>query len=124
MSTSKTAAAPGVLPEMPKNAEEIARNVQGGVATAMELPKKMMECNLDTSAEFLTFISRRMKAQAELLSGVVHCHDVGEAADMQRKFMEKVSSDYAEEMNHLADIARKNFQTMSSLMSPQAANGR
>jgi Phasin protein len=124
MSTSKSASPASPPPEAVASTDEIARTMQGGIAKAMELPKKLMECNFDTSAELLTFLSRRMKAQAELLSGVVHCQDMGEAAEMQRKFLEKVTKDYAEEMNHLADIARKNFETMSGAMSREAQNGQ
>ncbi len=89
----------------------------------MEFPKKMLEANLDTGAELLTFMSRRMKAQADLFSGVGHCHDMTEAADMQRNFWEKVTKDYSEEMNHLAEIARKNFETMSGLMAAKTNGG-
>jgi hypothetical protein len=73
-----------------------------------------------TGSELLTFIRRRMRPQAELFSGVGHCHNMDEATAMQRTFWEKVSKDYSEEMNHLAEIARKNFETVSGLMSPKA----
>jgi Phasin protein len=103
--------------------ENMTRSVQDGLATAMEIPKKILEANLDTGAEFLTFMSRRMKAQADLFSGVGHSHDVTEAADMQRSFWEKVTKDYSEEMNHLAEIARKNLEMMSGLMAPKTTGG-
>jgi hypothetical protein len=115
MSASKSA---GTAP-----VENLTRSVQDGLATAMEVPKKVMEANLDTGAELLTFMSRRMKAQADLFSGVGHCHNMDEATDMQRTFWEKVTRDYSDEMNHLAEIARKNFETVSGLMSPKANGG-
>jgi Phasin protein len=115
MSASKNA---GAAP-----AESLTRNVQDGLATAMEIPKKIMEANLDTGAELLTFMSRWMKAQADLCNGVGHCHDLTEAADMQRMFWDKVTKDYSEEMNHLAEIARKNFEAMSGLMTPKTNGG-
>jgi Phasin protein len=120
MSASKTAGASGQQNAGTGPTEGLTRSVQDGLATAMEIPKKIMEANLDTGAELLTFMSRRMKAQADLFSGVGHCHDMTEATDMQRTFWEKVTKDYSEEMNHLAEIARKNFQTVSGLMTPQA----
>jgi Phasin protein len=120
MSASKTAGASGQQNAGTGPTENLTRSVQDGLATAMEIPKKIMEANLDTGAELLTFMSRRMKAQADLFSGVGHCHDMTEATDMQRTFWEKVTKDYSEEMNHLAEIARKNFQTVSGLMTPQA----
>jgi hypothetical protein len=103
--------------------EAVALSVQNGLATAMEVPKKVMEANLETGTELLMFMTRRMKAQADLFSGVGHCHDMGEATDMQRTFWEKVSKDYAEELNHLAEIVRKNFETVSGLMSPKTNGG-
>jgi hypothetical protein len=127
MSASKTAGTQGQENAGAGPMENLTRSVEGGLATAMEIPKKIVEANLDTGAELLTFMSRRMKAQADLFSGVGHCHDVTEATDMQRTFWDKVTKDYADEMNHLAEIARKNFQTMSGLMSPHpngAANDR
>jgi Phasin protein len=127
MSASKTAGASGQQNAGTGPTEGLARSVQDGLATAMEIPKKVMEANLDTGAELLTFMSRRMKAQADLFSGVGHCHNMDEATNMQRTFWEKVTKDYAEEMNHLAEITRKNFQTVSGLMAPQpngAANQR
>jgi hypothetical protein len=112
MSASKSA---GTAP-----VENLSRSVQNGLATAMQVPKKVMESNLEVGTEFLMFMTRRLKAQADLFSGVGYCHDIGEATDMQRTFWEKVTSDYSEEMNHLAEIARKNFETVSGLMSPKA----
>jgi hypothetical protein len=100
--------------------ESLTRTAQEGFAKAMEVPKKVMEANLDTGAELLTFMSRRLKAQADLFNGVGHCHDATEAADMQRTFWTKVTKDYSEEMDHLAEIARKNFATVSGLMSPKS----
>jgi hypothetical protein len=97
--------------------ESLTRSVQESFATAMGIPKKIMEANLDTGAELLTFMSRRMKAQAELFNGVGHCHDLSEASDMQRTFWEKVTRDYSQEMNHLAEITRKNFDSVSGLIS-------
>lgn len=110
MSASKSRGAPP--------AENLTQTVQDGIASAMEVPKKMLEANLDTSAELLAFMSRRMKAQAELFSGVGHCRELSEASDIQRAFWEKAARDYSEEMNRLAELARRNFETMSGLVSP------
>ncbi|MGL4636144.1 MAG: phasin family protein [Beijerinckiaceae bacterium] len=123
MSASKSAGTSGQSPSDISSVESITRSMQGGLAQAMEIPKKVMEANLDTGSELLTFMSRRMKAQADLFSGVGHCHDMTEAADMQRNFWAKVTKDYTEEMNHLSEIARKNFETMSALMSPKSGSG-
>ncbi len=123
MSASKSAGVSGQYSTGAGPTESLTRSVQDGLATTMEIPKKVIEANLDTGAEFLTFMSRRMKAQADLFSGVGHCHNMDEATDMQRTFWEKVTRDYSEEMNHLAEIARKNFETVSGLISPKVNGG-
>ena len=123
MSAPKSAAATGQQQFGAGSAENLTRSVQDGLATTMEIPKKIMEANLETGSELLTFMSRRMKAQADLFSGIGHCHNADEAADMQRKFWDKVTRDYSEEMNHLAKIARKNFETVSGLMAPKTNGG-
>jgi hypothetical protein len=102
--------------------ENLTLSVQDGLATAMKFPTKIMEANFDTGAELLTFISRRMKAQADLFSGVGHSHDMTEAADMQRTFWDKVTQDYADEMKHLAAIIHRNFQAAAGPIAP-LANG-
>jgi hypothetical protein len=123
MSASKSAGVTGQPQAGTAPVESLTRSVQDGLATAMEVPKKVMEANLDTGAELLTFMSRRMKAQADFFNGVGHCHNLSEAADVQRTFWEKVTKDYSEEMNHLAEIARKNLETVSGLMSPKSNGG-
>jgi hypothetical protein len=124
MSASKNTNTPGQQQAGEKagiaGVESLTRTTQEGFAKAMEVPKKVLEANLDTGAELLTFMSRRMKAQADLFNGVGHCHDLTEAADMQRTFWTKVTKDYSEEMDHLAEIARKNFSTISGLMAPRS----
>jgi hypothetical protein len=119
MSAPKSAAATGQQQFGSGSAESLTRSVQDGLAITMEIPKKIMEANLETGSELLTFMSRRMKAQADLFGGIGHCHNADEAADIQRVFWEKVSRDYSEEMNHLARIARKNFENVSGLMAPK-----
>jgi hypothetical protein len=123
MSASKTAGTSGQQTAGMGPTDDLTRTVQDGLAQAMAIPKRIIEANLDTGAELLTFMSRRMKAQADLFSGVGHSHDMTETSDMQRTFWEKVHKDYSEEMNHLAEIARKNFQIMSSLLAPHANDG-
>jgi hypothetical protein len=104
MSASKNANTSGQQQAGIAGVESLSRTAQDGLAKAMEVPKKVMEANLDTGAELLTFMSRRMKAQADLFNGVGHCHDMTEAADMQRMFWTKVTKDYSEEMKSPARI--------------------
>ncbi len=95
--------------------EAVTKSVQSNLASSMEVPKKFFEANLDTGAELLAFMGRRMKAQSELWSGLGHCKDLSEATEMQKAFMEKVTKDYTVELSQLTEIARKNLDVMSSL---------
>jgi hypothetical protein len=113
------------LPAHQNGAEEseaITHSLQDGLATAMEFPRKVIEAQLDTSAEILTFISKRMRAQANFVVGVGHSHDATEAAEIQRLFWEKVTEDYSQELNHLAQIIQKNLSNARKTMS-SSANG-
>ncbi len=99
--------------------DKIMKSVQANMANLMSVPQKVIEANLETGAELLNFMSRRMKSQSELWSRVGHCHGIDEAAEAQRLFVEKLSKDYAEEMGHLAAVFRKNLDTVTGAVSEQ-----
>jgi hypothetical protein len=93
--------------------------VQAGVVRAMAVPQRLLEAQMATSAELLTFVSRRMQAQAELWQSLGRCHDMGEAARTQRQFLERVSHDYTEEMTQLVELARRNFTSVAETVGRQ-----
>lgn len=95
----------------------MAQAVQSRLTTAMTLPQKVMEANLQTTAEIFTFMSRRMKAQAELWDGLGHCQDMAQASEMQRRFFDSVSKDYRDEMTTIVELARRNLNTVTGLMA-------
>jgi hypothetical protein len=98
---------------------DIVKSVQANMANMMMVPQKVIEANLETGAELLNFMSRRMKSQSELWSRISHCHGMDDAADAQRIFVESLTKDYANEMNQLAGVFRKNLETVTSAVSEQ-----
>jgi hypothetical protein len=99
--------------------ESVTKSVHNGIASAITMPKKLMETQLDVGAELLAFMGRRMKAQADLWSSLGHCSDLSEATNMQKCFIEKVTKDYTEEATQLSDIARKNLEVVAGLASSE-----
>ncbi len=122
MTTQKTTySGNGNEQNSPKTVEDMTKTVQSGLASAMIVPKKLLEANLDAGAELLAFMGRRMKAQADLWSSLGHCSDLTEATNMQKCFMEKVTKDYTDEASQLSDIARKNLEVVAGLASSEVS---
>jgi len=102
----------GAVPTV--SVESLAKAMQSGFADAAALPRKVMEANGETSAEILAFMGRRFRAQAEFWDGLAHCKDLNGVADIQRRFVETMTRDYGEEMNHLVAITEKNLRAVAS----------
>jgi hypothetical protein len=102
-----------------KTVDDMTKSAQSSLASAMVVPKKLIEAHLDAGAELLAFMGRRMKAQADLWSSLGHCSDLSEATNMQKSFIEKVTKDYTEEATQLSDIARKNLEVVAGLASSE-----
>jgi hypothetical protein len=100
----------------------VAQAVDTRLTIAMTLPRKVMEANLQTTAELLTFMSRRMKAQAELWDGLGHCTDAAQASEMQRRFFDGVTQDYRDEMTTIVELARRNLNAVTGLMTERRAS--
>jgi hypothetical protein len=113
MSTAKSSEALSGMPG------DIMKTMQAGMANMMTVPQKVMEANLETGAELLSFMSRRMQSQSDLWNRIGHCHGIDEAADAQRLFVESLAKDYADEMGQLAGVFRKNLETVTSAVSDQ-----
>ncbi len=103
---------------------QIGKSIQDGLTNALAAPQKLFEANLATGVELMAFVSRRMQAQAELFGTITQCHGVEEVTAAQRAFLQKATEHYGAELNHLADIARKNIALMTDTMieAPRAAN--
>ena len=92
---------------------DIGKSIQDGLTKAITTPQKLFEAHMAASVELMSFVSRRMQAQAELLGLMTQCRDVEAAAAAQRTFFEKATGHYSEEMTHLMDIARKNLTALT-----------
>ncbi|WP_424934625.1 phasin family protein [Amaricoccus macauensis] len=110
-------AAETVLASGKANAERMADFSKSMMAKAVELPQRIFESNLETSAELFSFMSRRMQAQAEFLARLAHCQAAEEAMGVQREFAAHMTEDYSAEVSHLAEMtaekAQENFRTLT-----------
>ncbi|MCU4179593.1 phasin family protein [Bosea sp. BH3] len=91
------------------------RLFQAQLASAAAVPQAIWEANLSILSEMLTFMSHRMRAQAEFCGHLGHCKEIAEAVDVQRNFAQSVTGDYSQEVEKLSDIARKNLATFSAI---------
>lgn len=99
------------------NAEQMADLSKSMMAKAVEFPQRILEANLETSAEMFSFLSRRMQAQADFLAKLAHCQAAEEAMGVQREFAAEMSKDYSAEASHLAEMtagmAKQNLRTLT-----------
>ncbi|MGL5117150.1 MAG: phasin family protein [Beijerinckiaceae bacterium] len=96
----------------------LTQSTQSTLASAMASPQKFAELTSEAMAEWMTFVSRRANAQAELFGELSHCHDVDQAADTQRRFVAKCTKDYTDEFTQLLEIGRRNVERISKLTQP------
>jgi hypothetical protein len=95
--------------------EAISQSTQAALGSALSGPQKFAELTSEAMADWMGFVSRRARAQAELYGELSHCHDVDAAAEMQRKFVSRCTKDYSDEFTHLMELGRRNMERMSSL---------
>jgi hypothetical protein len=91
--------------------------MQSQLATAAALPHALIEAQLAFGSELMTFIGQRMKAQAELFGALSHCRELSEAVEAQRKFSERVASDYGNEFGQLTELMRKEVTTVQGVLA-------
>jgi hypothetical protein len=106
--------------EAPRVAGFDAHAIQDKFGKAMDMPKKMMESQLQASSALLSFAGQRMQAQAEFLGHFSNCHTLDEAAKMQAKYFETMMADYSREMAHLAELARSSATLATDAMREAA----
>jgi hypothetical protein len=98
----------------PNGVESITKTTQAAFASALSGPQKFAELASEAMAEWMAFVSRRAKAQAELYNELSHCHDVDAASEMQRRFFTHCSEDYAKEFTQLMNLGRRNMERISN----------
>jgi len=95
----------------------ISKSLQAQLATAAALPHALIEAQLTLGSELMSFIGQRMKAQAELFGALSQCHELSEAVEAQRKFSERVASDYSNEFGQLTELMRKEMTTVQGVLA-------
>lgn len=88
---------------------------QDVLSSSLSGPQKVAELASESLAEWLAFVSRRAKAQAELYGGLCHCHQADEAAEMQQRFATKCAKDYSDEFSQMMELGLRNMQLIASL---------
>lgn len=84
--------------------EELAKAMQGQMAAAIAIPRALAEAQLTIGAELFGFLGRRLKAQAELCHELSLCRELSDAVQAQRRFNERVASDYSAEMDQMTTM--------------------
>jgi len=103
--------------------EGITKSMQSQLASAAALPHALIEAQLALGSELMTFLGQRMKAQAELFGALSHCHDLSEAVEAQRKFSERVASDYSSEFGQITELMRKEMATVQGIIAQSVEEG-
>lgn len=87
--------------------------------------QKIMGSNLDTAAELLAFVSRRLRVQAAHWHQLSQCKSVDEALGLQKDFVAALTSDYTKEGSRLVEMTQESVAT--SVIPPareKAARGQ
>lgn len=102
--------------------EEGIEIVKAQVASATMLPQKIWETQFAMASEVLTFIGRRLQAQAEFCAQLGRCTEFGEAVGVQQDFAKGVSGAYADETERLSALTRKNMDAWNGGGAQYASN--
>ncbi|MDX3805632.1 MAG: phasin family protein [Bosea sp. (in: a-proteobacteria)] len=102
--------------------EEGIEIVKAQFASATVLPQKIWETQFALAAEILTFMGRRMQAQAEFCTKLGRCTEFGEAIGVQQDFARGVGGAYADEAGKLSTLARKNMDAWTGASAQYVSN--
>ena len=97
--------------------ENMSKSMQGQFAAIAAIPRAMLEAQLTMGSELFGFMGRRMKAQAELCHELSQCRELADAVQAQRKFGERVTSDYSEEFGQIATMLRNELTSVTDAAS-------
>lgn len=96
--------------------------IKAQLASANVLPQKIWETQFALASEILTFMGRRMQAQAEFCAKLGRCTEFGEAIGVQQDFARGISSAYADESGKLSTLARKNMDAWTGAGAQYVSN--
>ncbi|WP_139221155.1 phasin family protein [Bosea sp. OK403] len=97
--------------------EDLSKSMQGQFAAISAIPHAMLEAQLAMGSELFGFMGRRMKAQAELCHELSQCRELADAVQAQRRFSERVSSDYSEEFGQITTMLRNELTSVADAAS-------
>jgi hypothetical protein len=95
----------------------MSKSMQGQFAAIAAIPRAMLEAQLTMGSELFGFVGRRMKAQAELCHELSQCRELSDAVEAQRRFSERVTSDYSEEFGQIATMLRNELTSVTDAAS-------
>lgn len=99
----------------PAAGESIGDAVQESITGRMAIPQRVMQANIEAMNQGLNILNRRLKAQAELWSGLGLMGKAGSPAEAQKLFVETLTRDMADEVNQLSELAKRNFAMFSDI---------
>ena len=110
-------------------ADDGIRIVKAQLASSTALPEKIWETQWAMASEILTFMGRRLQAQAEFCAKLGCCTEFAEAVGVQQDFAKDARGAYADEVGKLSTFARTNMDALtgagacyvSNLTVPQKA---
>jgi hypothetical protein len=68
--------------------------------------RQMADVTLMMAREMMDFATRRFRAQAEFVESLARCGDPQQMMETQLRFVAQATSDYADEMSHMAKTVR------------------
>jgi len=68
--------------------------------------RQIADMTLVMAREMMDFATRRFRAQAEFVESLARCGDPQQMMDAQLRFVAQATSDYADEMSHMAKTVR------------------
>ncbi|HEU0223272.1 MAG TPA: hypothetical protein VFR34_13825 [Paracoccaceae bacterium] len=104
--------------------DRFLQTLRSAMAQSIASPQKLMEINLEAGGEFLAILGRCLAAQANLCQEIAHIEGPDRLVEVQRRCVECMARDYAEEMSRLAELAQSTFGKYASLFTEMSAMPR
>jgi hypothetical protein len=87
----------------------------------MMTQRQMADMSLMMAREMMDFATRRFRAQAEFVESLTRCGDPQQLMETQLRFLAQTSSDYADEMSHIAKAVRTTAAANEAMSGTKAA---
>lgn len=80
--------------------------------------RQLAEVALQMTQEMMDFANRRMRAQVEFMDALRRCDDFNGVVEAQLRFVAQTSSDFADEISHLVQVARVRMEAETAAKTP------